>query len=139
MPRNNPWPALLVIALLVLAVLACSIDISTAHFENAKLYKSPDAESSTRSFGPQDTIFCIVDLKDVEGTLPVRVVWNQVEESAEDGAIITTQLGYDEFESPNALLVVELPPPEEGWSKGNYTVDLVLDGDKKETLNFTVK
>jgi hypothetical protein len=139
MTRHSPWPVLMVGALLAVAALACSIDVSTAHFENARLYKTAAGDDSTRSFEPDDTVFCIVDLKDVEGELPVRAVWSQIEESEEGEIVTQTALGEQAFDSANARLVVELSPPDGGWPKGRYVIDLYLDGDKRETLNFSVK
>jgi hypothetical protein len=145
MLRRAAWPVL-VSVLLVSAALACSIDISTAHLENARLYKTAARDDSTRSFAPDDTVFCIVDLKDVEDTLPVRAVWSQNREPGETGGEdsqnanpVSTPLGEKNLDQGSGQLIIEIPPPENGWPKGSYTVELYLDGDKKETLPFSVK
>ena len=138
MPQRSIWAVLFVPMLLALAALACSVDVSTAHFENAKLFKTAVNENPTRSFKSDETVFCITDLRDVEGELPVRIVWNWVEE-AEGGEAVITPLGEKTFDLGNGQVSIALPPPEEGWPKGSYTVDLYLDGDKKETLEFSVK
>jgi hypothetical protein len=139
MSRIFRWPVWIAAALLIAAALACSVQYSTAHFENAALFRDANGEIRTRSFKPGETFYCIVDLKDTGATpLPVRMEMVQIvmHEDGTQGEIAVTSEGYD---SHSARLTFKLTPPAEGWAKGDYQVRLYLDGEKKVTLDFKIK
>lgn len=144
--RRTTRIALVLLGLLALAALACRISISTAHFADPRLYKDPNGDTSTRSYGPDDTLTCRTTLKDADAGTGIRAEWQRAlvdeQDGATDGATIT---GYEtvaetDLISGGGLLVFEAAPPDaDGWPKGPYRLRLYLDGDHKETLEFSVK
>jgi hypothetical protein len=139
MSRLFRWPVWIAAALLIGAALACSVTYSTAHFENAALFRDANGETRTRSFKIDETFYCIVDLKDTGAEpLPVKMEMVQIV-THEDGtqeAIVTTSEDYD---SRSTKLIFTLTPPAAGWAKGDYQVRLYLDGEKKQALDFKIK
>jgi hypothetical protein len=139
MSRLFRWPVWIAAALLIAAALACSVKYSTAHFENAALFREASGETRTRSFKQDETFYCITDLKDTGAKpLPVKMEMVQIV-THEDGtqeAIVTTSEGYD---SLSDKLIFTLAPPASGWAKGDYQVRLYLDGEKKQALDFKIK
>jgi hypothetical protein len=121
------------LALLIMAALACSVEWSTAHLENAGTYQDPTATSRNRGFKPADTVYVMVDLKDSDDAARhVDMVLKQVTASA------TSEMNRERQTTTSGHLVFTLTPPADRWERANYVVELYLDGDKKETLNFQV-
>jgi hypothetical protein len=133
----RPWRWQATLALLVLAALACRFEVSTAHFETPRLYNSPDAGDSTRSFKPDDAIYCVVALKDVKDSASVAAVWTRIEGEGPDA--VETDIARTELATGSGTLTFDLQPPEEGREKGRYKITLYLDGDPKESIEFRVK
>jgi hypothetical protein len=139
MSRRPRWPVWIGLALLIAAALACSVEYSTAHLENAGTYKGAGRETKTRAFKPGDTIYCVVDLKDTGDTaLEVRLVVEQIV-TREGGAAERINIHREEDPHTSGTLVFSLAPPDQRWDRGKYEIKLYLDGDKKVTLEFTIK
>ena len=68
MVRLSRCPVRIAAALLIAAALACSVEYSTAHFENAALFQDANGETRTRAFKRSDTFYCITNLKDTGDT-----------------------------------------------------------------------
>ena len=150
-------PVFIVVMLLLAAALACSVTTSRARFDNARLYKTPAGEDSTRSFKPDDTVYLITTIKNVDGELPLRVVWVHLVEAdpaAEDDdddandtgdeadrepILIPTEIGQEERAVSDGPVTFELASPAEGWPRGSYQANLYLDGEHKATLPFSIK
>jgi len=139
--RRSAWAVpLLVIIMIGAAALACSVEFSTAHFEDAATYTDPRREDRTRVFTPDETVHVIVTLKDVEGTIPVKAVWKQVivETEGDRETEREVELFTQEQTSGNGTMIFEHAPPD-AWEKAAYKVELYLDGDRRETVEFKVK
>jgi hypothetical protein len=129
----------LMLALLMLAALACSVEFSTAHLDNAGTYKDPLRQTKTRAFLPLDIVFCIVDLADADKTaLPVELVLKQIVVNP-DQTQDEVELDRQERHSRSDTLIFALTPPGGEWSKGNYKITLYLEDDPKFTLEFRIK
>ncbi len=141
--RRLAWAApLLVIVMASAAALACGVDVSTAHFENPATYTDPGGQNRTRSFKPADTVYVIVTLKDVDGSIPVKAVWQQVVVETVEGRDVQreVELSQQEQTVTNGPLVLAHAPPGGGaWEKSSYKVMLYLDGDQRATVDFRVK
>jgi hypothetical protein len=133
--RKSRWPVWTVIALLVGAALACSIDFSTAHIKDARMTHDQAGETKTKAYGPDDTFYCVVELANAPDDTQTKAIWKVVEvEGWEPGY----EVGRSEVESGSATLTFEISP-ETSWPPGDYKVELYLDGEKKETLEFKVQ
>jgi len=121
------------LALLITAALACSVDWSTAHLENAGTYQDAAGTTRSRGFKPADTIYVIAELRDTDDDeRNVDMVLKQA------GTPESIELTRKRVTTTTARLVFTLNPPPDRWERGDYIVELYLDGDKKETLNFQV-
>jgi hypothetical protein len=139
MSRIFRWPVWIAAALLIAAALACRVEISTAHFENAALYADASGETRTRSFKVGDTFYCITDLKDTgDHPLPVKMEMVQIV-THDDGTREEINVTSEARDSRNDRLIFTLTPPAAGWEKGNYQVRLYLDGEKKVSLDFRIR
>ena len=138
MSHSPSRPVVIVLVLLAAAALACSITVSQARFENAKLYKTPAGDDSTRSFKPDNTVYCILQIKDVDGELPMRIIWTHLDEH-DDETVTRTEIAQEERAVSDGPVTFELTPPADGWPRGGYQAELYLDGDHKESLPFSIK
>jgi hypothetical protein len=137
MIRRWRWRAWTVLALLIAAALACSVEVTTSRFQTAGLYKDPDGQTKTRTFAPQDTVYCLVQLKNAkDDRATLRAVWLA---AAQDQSPDSTIISDTEVQTGNGTVRFEAAPPEGGWLPGNYRVELYLNGDKRQTLDFKVK
>ncbi len=126
-------PVWITLALLIAAALACSVEWSTAHLENAGTYNDAAGTTKTRGFKPADTIYVRVDLKDTDDEArDVDMVLQQV------GTPETNEIDRERLTTTSGPLIFTLTPPTDRWERGDYRVELYLDGDKKETLEFQV-
>ena len=130
-------PAWIALALLVAAALACGVDISTAHFEDAKLYQDRGGTAKTRTYSPADTFYCIAALKKAPDSTPVEGVWQRVTIEGENREAI--EVARSAFTANNGTIVFESAPPAGGWPLGDYEVVLYLDGHRQLALEFQVK
>ena len=138
MSRWPAWRAWALPAVLLLAALACSVTVTTAHFENVRLYREADRDSTAaRAFSSAETIFCLADLKDAEGEAPVRAEWVRL--PADKGDPPPETVARQELRAGDGLVIFEAPPPEGGWQAGPHRVDLYVDGHRTSSLTFTIR
>ena len=130
--RNPAW---LVAILMVASVLACSIEISTAHFDEPLVAKDPQGEERARAYTPGETFYCVVTLKNAPDDTRAKAIWRAVEVAGQEPDII---IGETEVTSGNGTITFEAAPPEGGWPRGNYQVELYLNGNKTDTIPFQV-
>ncbi|MBN1201962.1 MAG: hypothetical protein JXJ20_08920 [Anaerolineae bacterium] len=133
--RKAFWAAWAVLALLLAAALACSFNFSTAHFESAIMTSDSAGENKTTTYGTADTFYCIVELANAPDDTTTKAVWKTVEVEGQEP---DTVLGEYKIESGNGTITFEFSPETE-WPVGTYKVELYLDGDEEETLEFTVQ
>jgi hypothetical protein len=138
MSRWLAWRAWALPAVLLLAALACSVTITTAHFTNVRLYREPDREGmAMRSFSTDETIFCLADLKDADGRVAVRADWVRL--PAQEGDPPPETVVRLELMAEDGLVVFEAPPPEGGWTPGPHRVSLYVDDHRTASLDFAIR
>jgi len=138
MSRWSAWRAWALAGVLLLAALACSVTVTTAHFENVRLYRQADRESTAaRTFSADETIFCLADLKDADGQVPVRAEWVRLPQEKTDPPRATVV--RQEFVASDGLVIFEAPPPDGSWVPGPYRVELYVDDHRTASLDFTIR
>jgi hypothetical protein len=126
----------MVLALHLLAALACSVNVSTANIKSARMTKDEQGETKTSVFAPTDTFYCIVELANASDSTKTKAVWKAVAvQSAEPNYVV----GEYELTSGSGTLTFNASPPPGGWPVGKYQVELYLNGDKKQTVDFEVQ
>ncbi len=136
--RPRFWYVWVVAGALLAASLACTIEFSTAHFANVKLYKEPDRETArARVYAPEDSFVCLADLKDAPDPVLVRGVWYRVfeDETGQRKEVVAEQ----EIMAANGPLTFVADPPADGWERGAYRLELLIDGDSKAAVDFNVR
>ncbi|MBP8973477.1 MAG: hypothetical protein KBH93_06335 [Anaerolineae bacterium] len=138
MSRRSAWRAWALAGILLLTAWACSVTVATAHFENVRLYREADRESTAaRAFSTDETIFCLADLKDAEGQVPVRAEWVRLSKEQTDPP--RTTVVQQELVASDGLVIFEAPPPDGGWMPGPHRVELYVDNHRTATLDFTIR
>ena len=135
MGRRLGWRGWMALTVMVAAALACSVEVSTARLQAAALFKDAGGQTRTRNFGPQDTVYCLLQLKNAPDGTAVKAVWVAVAQDQPSGSLI----GEKEVHTGNGMLTFEAAPPVGGWPPGDYRVELYLNGDRRQALDFKVK
>lgn len=133
--RNNKLKILVIMVILVVVSLACGFSASTANIKEAYLTADEGGTEKTTLY-PQDAVFyCIVQLANAPDDTSLKAVWTAVDaQDTEpnfkiDEVSITTGDGPVTFSLPNDSL----------WPLGKYKVELFLNDDLKQTLDFEVQ
>ena len=139
--RTFPRPLAFAALMLALAAFACAIEINTAHLEFAKTYTGPTREDrNTRSFTPDQTVYCLVNVRDVKAPVKLEIVWVRVLPDEGDTPEAEVEVGREvRTLDADGEVTFALTPPETGWEKGPYRIHLYLEGDLEMSLDFKVK
>jgi serine protease Do len=125
---------LLGVALVALATVACDASVSTANLRNVALARDEDGRDTTSTFSPDDTFFVVGELRNAPDDTVLRAEWIAVEVEGEDAdtplddAEVTSAGGDFEFNLTN----------DDPWPEGQYKVELYLDDELEESLDFEV-
>ena len=126
-------PAL--ILMLFLATLACNFSVSTAKITGAVLTKDQNNVISTTVFGPDDVIYCIVNLANAPEDTKVKAVWTVVQAEGVDS---NQQIAEKEITTGLDTITFNLSPST-SWPAGKYKVELYLNDKLDKTLDFEVQ
>jgi hypothetical protein len=132
--RRASWSGLLVIVL-----LACGCELTTANISGLTLSKDKEGTVETTTFAPGDTVYARATVSNVPSpvTLLGRLIAEKVEGNPENLAI------------PNSNVVIEMPDDgvatfnwkrDQGWPPGKYRVEirmLVKSGAQKDQKEAT--
>ncbi len=129
-----------VVLALLATISACGFSVSTARVESAILargYDNGEAVDPTTTFAPTDqTIHLVVKLANVPDGTTTRAEWSIVEaEGYEPSAIDATDLTLDSGEDTADFTLTN----DQAWPMGRYKVDLYLNDELDQTLEFEVR
>ncbi len=119
----------------VLATLACGFSASTAKITDAVLAKDENGENPTTVFSPTDVFYCIVQMKNAPDDTSVKAVWIAVDV---EGVDANTVIQEKELVTGMDTLTFTLSN-NNMWPSGKYKVDIQLNGDSVNTLEFQVE
>ena len=121
--------------LLLATTLACSFNASTANIQNARMARDYDGNEPTQVFTQDETFFCVADLANAPDDTTVKAAWTAV---AVEGADPDTFIDETELTTGSGTLHFELS--NDGvWPTGTYKVELYLNDELQETLEFQVQ
>jgi len=121
--------------LLLATTLACSFNASTANIQNARMARDYDGNEPTQVFTEDETFFCVADLANAPDDTTVKAAWTAV---AVEGADPDTFIDETELTTGSGTLHFELS--NDGvWPTGTYKVELYLNDELQETLEFQVQ
>ena len=132
---HNRYFVFFAAAALILATLACSFSASTANIKDAYLATDPDGANPTDSFTQDQTFYLLVDLANAPDDTVLKASWIAAQvEGVEPGYVI------DEVEITTGLPVVTFDLSNDNlWPTGSYQVDLFLNGELDQSVNFEVR
>ena len=109
--------------------------VSELHMAKDDGKGNPGAQ--TDRFGPQDrTIHCVAELKAPKAGTPIRFTWWIVEsQGAKDEKLEETDYTIKPGEE---VVHGQITLPND-WPPGKYKVDVSLDGNLEQTVQFTVE
>ena len=125
----------LAVAVLLAASLACEFSASTANIKEAWMAKDEAGEQKSEVFAQDEVFYCIVELANAPDETSVKAAWTAVNVEGEepnlfiDETELTGGSNRLTFELSNNML----------WPLGRYKVDLYLNDELDQTLEFEVK
>lgn len=126
-----------VFTLLILTVLACSFNFSSAKISDAKMAKDAEGTQPTTTYGQDEPFYCVVQLANAPDDTKVKAVWTAVEVEGVDPNL---NLGEKELTSAGGQVNFSYTNDEgKLWPAGKYKVDLYLNGKLDRTLDFQVQ
>ncbi len=126
---------LLVLSTLVFSSLACEFSASTASISEAVMARDAEGTQPTTTFAPSDTFYCLVRLANAPDGTMVRAVWTAVEVEGSDP---NTLIDESSVESGSGNLEFNLTNSNL-WPAGSYKVDLYLNDELNQTIEFSVQ
>ena len=124
---------LLVVPLLLLT--ACEFSASTANIGSAILARDEAGTEPTTAFSPTDTFYLLVELNNAPDDTTVRAVWYAVDVG--DVAPANTLIDEATLTSGSGTLTFDLVSDSQ-WPPGTYRVELYLNDELSQTLEFSV-
>ncbi len=125
---------LLALLLVALLSLACSFSVSTANFGETYLARDPDGNDRATRFSPTDAVYVIADVRNVPSGTRVKAVWiaEQAEGVSPNYKIDETELNMEQSGKATFSFSGIV------WPTGSYKVELYINDELKQTLNFQV-
>lgn len=123
----------LVASMMILATMACEFSFSTANINNVRLANNEDANNTTTSFSPEDTVYVHFDLRNAPDDTTVSTIWYFTNADGEFEAYPESE----ELETSDAEVWFRFRPLG-GFTPGQYKVDILLDGEREESVEFEV-
>jgi hypothetical protein len=133
--KQNRFRLFLIAGVLALAVLACSFSASTANLEEARMARDQDGNQPTTVFSPEETFYCVTELQNAPDDTKVKASWTAVEVEGTDPNMFIDEA---EVTSGSGALFFELSN-NGPWPVGKYKVDLYLNDQLDQTLEFEVQ
>lgn len=124
-----------VITVLFLTGAACSFSASTARITDAKMAKDSEGTQVTNTFAPEDTFYCLVTLENAPDDTRVKAVWTAVEVQDNEPNV---ELDQAELETGDGVLTFDLSN-DNLWPAGRYKVELYVNDELKQTVEFQVQ
>jgi hypothetical protein len=127
----------LLAVVLILASLACNFSASTANITNAHMATDESDTQQTTVYSPStQTFYCYYDLNNAPDDTVVKGVWTLV--SAE-GFDANSEIDSAEINGSDDTYYFSLDRAAEEWPVGQYKIDLYINDNLVETVEFQVQ
>jgi len=127
----------LFVAVLVLASLACNFSASTANITNAHMSLDEADTQSVTAYAPDaPAFFCYYDLNNAPDDTIVRGVWTLVSAEEYDP---NQEIDSAEITGGDETYYFSLGGASETWPVGQYKIDLYLNDELVQTIDFEVQ
>ncbi|MCA9994677.1 MAG: trypsin-like peptidase domain-containing protein [Anaerolineales bacterium] len=125
------------IVLSLLGLVGCEFSASTANIQAASLSRDKAGTQTTTVFDPTDTFYSVVDLANAPDDTKVKAVWTAV--NVGDAAAPNYLLNETELVTGSGDVVFEAANTAGAWPAGTYKVDIYLNDELSQTLDFRVQ
>ena len=137
MKSNKFLPFFLLAIILMLSALACNFSASTANITNAHMSTDESDSTQTTVYSPNTaTFYCFYDLNNAPEDTVVRGVWTLV---AAEGFESNSEIDSAEITGSDDSYYFSLDRAADEWPVGQYKIDLYINGNLVETVNFEVQ
>jgi hypothetical protein len=127
----------LLAVVLLLASLACNFSASTANITNAHMAVDESDSQQTTVYSPDaQTFYCFYDLNNAPDDTVVKGTWTLV--SAE-GFDPNSEIDSAEITGSDDSYYFSLDRAADQWPVGQYRIDLSINGNLVETVEFQVQ
>lgn len=125
------------VLVLVLASVACEFSASTANIANAHMALDENDTQSVSSYAPDAPAFyCYFDLKNAPDDTVVKGVWTLI---SADGYDPNQEIDSVEMTGGDDTYYFSLGGSTDPWPVGQYKIDLYLNDELVQTINFDVR
>ena len=137
MKVNNLFRFALLFIVLALVSLACGFNASTANITNAHMSVDESDSQSTSAYAPDaSSFYCYFDLNNAPDETVVKGVWTLVSAEGYDS---NQEIDSAEITGGDNNYYFSLGGGTDPWPVGQYKVDLYLNDELVQTVNFEVK
>ncbi len=136
MTARTPKPFVLASAfMLMLFILACGFNVSTANIADAWMATDESGSSRVTSYSPFDDFYVMVDLRNAPDSTSLKAVWTAVNA---EGVPANEVINETTATMGSGLLHFKLTYPDP-WPAGKYKVDIYLNDKLDKTIEFEVR
>ncbi len=132
--QKSLWRVWVVVALLILASMACEFSFSTANIDKAYMAKDEKGNNKTSTFEQSDVIYAIVELKNAPDDTGLKVIWYTVEVEGEEP---NTKILESDTTGSDAQYYFSLSN-DSPFPIGKYKVEILLNDEVEKTLEFEI-
>lgn len=137
MKSNKLFRFVLFVVVLVLASMACEFSASTANIANAHMsLDEADTQQTTSYSTDSPAFYCYFDLKNAPDDTVVKGVWTLV---SADGYDSNQEIDSAEITGSDETYYFSLGGSSDPWPVGQYKIDLYLNDELVQTINFEVQ
>ena len=127
---------LLILAVLMMAALACEGSFSTANIGDTWMSFDEDGTQETTTFGPEDIFYAQVDLNNAPDDTSLKAIWTAVNVADTEPNFY---LYESEYVGSDGRVYFHLSNTDYLWPVGEYKVDVYLNGELTNTITFYVQ
>ena len=133
--KVNKFPMLLALMALVLSALACEFSASTATISDAWMSTDEDGTQRVTAFAQDAVFYAQVDLQNAPDDTTLKAIWTAVEAQDTEPNFVINET---EFVTGSGLVHFTLSN-DNLWPLGKYTVDIYMNDQLAQTLEFEVR
>jgi hypothetical protein len=134
MTQRN-WTIGFVLGVLMLISMACGFSVSTANIKDAQMARDEAGTQPTTVFASTDVFYCNADLQNAPEDTVVKAVWTAVDVEGNDP---NTKIDETEITTGSGTVNFQLSNTN-AWPVGKYKVELLINDELKETVEFQVQ
>ena len=131
----HKYRILIVLMVLAAASIACEFSASTANIKNAYMARDVEGTDRTEVFSQADPFYCIVEVANAPDDTNVKAIWYAVQVEGTDPNLV-----IDEYTVTTGDATVPFTLTNDSlWPLGTYKVEIYLNDELKETIDFSVQ